>query len=76
MINLETNRNHHYNLFLVITWVSLMTFPRYGVDRDFNFFYKEYAIFILPASQVKRLNVSKILFCICSVLSPSVEKCG
>ena len=31
-----------------------MTFPRYGVDRDFNFFYRECAIFILPASQVER----------------------
>ena len=25
-------------LLLVITLVSLMTFPRYGIDRDFNFF--------------------------------------
>ena len=41
-----------------------------------QFFYRECAIFILPASQVERLTVSKILFCICPVLSPSVEKCG
>ena len=51
-----------------------MTSSRYGVDRDFNFFYRECAIFILPASQVERLSVSKILFCICAVLSPSVGK--
>ena len=70
-MNLETNRNNNYYLLLVITWVSLMTFPRY-----LNFFYRECAIFILPASQVERLSVSKILFCICPVLSPSVEKCG
>ena len=52
-----------------------MTFPRYGVNRD-NFFYTESAIFTFPASKVERLSVSKILFCICPVLSPSVEKCG
>ena len=39
-----------------------MTFPRYGVDRNFNFFYRECAIFILPASQVERLSVSSTLF--------------
>ena len=38
IINLETNKNSNYYLLLVITWVSLMTFPRYGVDRDFSFF--------------------------------------
>ena len=65
-MNLETNRNNNYYLLLVITWVS--TIPQ--------FFYREFAIFILPARQVKRLSVSKILFCICPVLSPSVEKCG
>ena len=41
-----------------------------------NFFCRECAIFILPASQVESLSISKILFCICQVLSPSVEKCG
>ena len=49
-----------------------MTFPPYGVNRDFNFFYRECAIFILPASQVECLSVSKILSCICPILSPSV----
>ena len=39
-------------------------------------FYRECAIFVIPASQVERLSVSKIVFCICPVLSPSVEKCG
>ena len=29
---------------------------------------------MLSASQVERLSVSKILFCICPKLSPSVEK--
>ena len=38
-----------------------------------NPFLRECAIFILSASQVERLSVSKILFCICPVLSPSVE---
>lgn len=37
MINLEINRNNNYYVLLVITWDGLMTFPRYGVDRDFNF---------------------------------------
>jgi len=55
---------------------QFMPFPRYGIDQDFNFFYRECAIFILPASQVERMSVSKILFCICPLLSPSVEKCG
>ena len=41
-----------------------------------QFFYRECAIFILPASQVERLSVSKVFFFICPVLSPSVEKCG
>ena len=39
------------------------------------FSYRECAIFTLPTNQVERLSVSKILFCICPVLSPSVEKC-
>ena len=41
-------------------------------------FYRECTIFVIPASQVhvERLSVSKIVFCICPVLSPSVEKCG
>ena len=38
-----------------------------------QFFYRERAIFILPASQVERLSVSKVLFCNCPVLSPSVD---
>ena len=41
-----------------------------------QFFYRECAIFKLPSSQVERLSVSKILFCICPVLSLSVEKYG
>ena len=46
----------------MITWVSLMTFPRYGVHLDFTeFFGRECAIFTtLPASQVERLSVSKL----------------
>ena len=38
--------------------------------------YRECAIIILPVSQVERWSASKILFCICPVLSPSFEKCG
>ena len=40
------------------------------------YFYRECAIFVIPASQVERLSVSKIVFCISLVLSPSVENCG
>ena len=61
-INLETNRNNNYYQLLVITGVSLMTFPRYGVHLDLTeFFGMECAIFTtLPASQVERLSVSKL----------------
>jgi len=38
-----------------------------------KFFYRECAIFILSGYKVERLSVSKILFFLCLIISPSVE---